>query len=52
MEKASEIIARCNREDKIDLFEHFVRYFNVKGYDRLGVFATMCGYPIVKGTKI
>ncbi len=48
LERASELVAklyRVNTKAGIDLFGHFVGYFNITDEESQTKFAVMCGFP-------
>lgn len=51
MERASEIIAELSSPFSIDLFEHFVEFFDLMTEYEINEFAQMCGFLVVEGIR-
>lgn len=47
-ERASEIVYNCSAPYSLDLFEHFVEFFNITDPRQTELFAVLCGFTIAE----
>jgi len=52
MERASDIVSQLSGYYAIDLFEHFVQYFDLMTEEEIMDFAQMCKFAVVVDAKL